>query len=233
MTKIITVANQKGGVGKTTVCCNLAVEAAKEGYKVLILDADKQKSSMVFRANRGDKAEKHDISAFIVNDKNVLMDSQKLQADFDIAFIDGGGHNDVLFRACLYAAARGMILLPLKGSELDFRSSQETIDIIQKAREVGVNIPAYAVWNMAKARTIVGNQINSLMGEYAPTMDVGYLGCRLGDREAFVQSYSLGLGVSEYDPTSKAAAELALLWEEVKEKMGLNKEEQTLTAISA
>lgn len=47
MCRVIAVANQKGGVGKTATCVNLGIGLAREGKRVLLVDADAQGSMLI------------------------------------------------------------------------------------------------------------------------------------------------------------------------------------------
>ena len=51
MSKILVVAAQKGGVGKTTTCANLGIGLAQEGKKVLLVDSDPQGSLTISLGN--------------------------------------------------------------------------------------------------------------------------------------------------------------------------------------
>lgn len=85
---IISITNLKGGVGKSTICQNLAVCFVNMGYKVCIVDTDTNQTSMKWISFRSD--ELPNIPVFGITEAGALPNNIKiLNKDYDIVLIDG------------------------------------------------------------------------------------------------------------------------------------------------
>lgn len=139
MPRIISVANSKGGVGKSTVTILLATALAKQQkQKVLILDTDSQAS-----VSNWLKAESQDYEARTAPLVTVAQESpqhvrlflDKYGEDYDIIFIDiprmTNSMNETANVQLLYYC--DAVLIPVLGSRLDVMSTQSFFKIIQDA----------------------------------------------------------------------------------------------------
>ena len=210
MSKVITVANQKGGVGKSTSACNLAVCAVKDGKNVLIIDADVQGSSISFRAVR----ELDDLKAISIIKPTIHKDIKAFDS-FDVIIIDAGGKDDELFRSSILAAIGGLVLIPILPSQYDVWATEDTLKVIEFVK-VGYELDACAVFNQTIQNTIVSQEARVVLEELAEKSDVKILETTLFSRVDYKKSISLGQSVEEYAPKGKAAMEIGSLYAEIK-----------------
>ncbi|WP_144283978.1 ParA family protein [Chryseobacterium echinoideorum] len=148
MAKIILTTHQKGGVGKSTLSFNLAVNL-RENAKVCIIDLDAQGSLYQVR----------DLSEVPIFPEDKLKEIQS--SDFDFVFIDTPPYlSSKLTELCDLA---DVIIIPTKAGVLDLLAIKSTIDIIEHS---GNENKALIVFNMVKPNTTLTEEIKDQLSDY-------------------------------------------------------------------
>ena len=205
---VITVASTKGGVGKSTIAVNLAVEAAKDGKRVLLVDSDIQGSSIGFRAAR----EKDDIKAMSIITNTLHRDLRDFQ-NFNYIIVDVGGRDTGVFRSALLAA--DMVIIPVLPSQYDIWAAADNVENIRLARVVK-EFKGYFLFNQGIQGTKISGEATAALEEIIGEDGIKLMESQLVSRVAYKNSISKGLGVSEYEPNGKAASEIHALYNEIK-----------------
>jgi chromosome partitioning protein len=127
---IIAIANNKGGVGKSTIAVHLAAWLHKQGYKVILADCDAQQSSGVWI-----REAIPEIRAVRLHDPNQIMDELPVlnqEADFVIG--DGPGSDTETSRSLLLHAH--LAIMPCKASMLEVRAMAQVTQVLRQSQQV-------------------------------------------------------------------------------------------------
>jgi len=199
MAKIITIAHQKGGVGKSTLAVNLAL-CFQDELSVALADTDLQGSLYHMR-------EEFPGLAIIGSDK--LQDIQKLA--YDLIIIDTPPY--LSSRLPELFLLSDFILLPTKTGFFDVMAIRSTLALIKEAQRKSPQIKTAIVLNMVKPRSGITQDVAGLL----QGMDTPLLKTRIHDRVSIARS-AMTAGILNSGDV-KAKAELMALAEEVVEQM--------------
>ena len=210
--QILAIGNQKGGVGKSSLAVNLAIEAADQGNKVLVVDADVQGSAALFAAARDGASVKFDTVQMV---KPILhKELPRIGKAYDLVVIDIGGRDNAAFRSALVAADQ--LLVPLGPSAADVWATEDVFQILDELR-AGKELGAFAAFTRVVHGTRVARDAHRHVEELLEEQDVRLLKTVIHSRVAWPESFGEGRAVTEHEPRGEAARELR----ELATEMGL------------
>ena len=204
MALVITVAQQKGGAGKTMLAANLAAAMAT-GQRVCLLDIDPQRSLTRWHEIRSRYSKP--IAAIGLSDVSgwrLRAELDRLTASHDAVIIDTPPQVDTEAKLAIRAA--NLVLVPMQPSPPDLWAAQGTV---QLAKAEGR--PLRLVLNRAPASSRLRTQVE----REAAAAGWSLLHSTIGNRAGFANAFAQGLGVTEASPKSQAADELRAVLAEI------------------
>jgi len=200
--KILTIANRKGGAGKSTCAAHLAVSASRSDYKTIMIDLDPQKTL----ENWWDKREEDepyltDSSSSDLEDK--LKDLEK--KGFDLCIIDTPGDASVSSVNALRLS--DLVLVPSKATPPHLSANGRTIAILKENNKKFIFLVTQGVPTSNNPLKAI-----SILSEFGPVAPSA-----MTNRTSFANAMGMGGCAADFD--KNAAAELDIIWAFIEEKV--------------
>ena len=213
--KVITIAQQKGGAGKTTLAIHLAVAWSQRGKRVAVVDIDPQGSLTAWHKIREKKFGEGytGITFAALSGWRVGSEVSRLRRNHDIIIIDSPPHTETEARTAIRNA--DFIIIPVQPSPTDLWATKGTLELAKAE-----NIPVRVVLNRVAANSKLAQTIASELPNLAKNT--------LGNRVLFASAIMEGKSATEIAPNTPAALEIKALAEEFSKILSAmdNNEEQ-------
>jgi chromosome partitioning protein len=235
--RVVVVASQKGGSGKTTLAAHLAVQAGLAGDgPAVVIDADWQGSLSEWWCARNDDAlalatvipgdmtetQADELAAHLVELRRRGLAVAAMREDGIAAHLTELRHRGVAVVIIDTPPSRtgaieqvigvaDLVLIPARPSPHDLRSIGATVDMARRAEK-----PLMFVVNGAVPRAGITVQAVTALSEQGPVAPTV-----ISQRTEFATSMIDGRTVMETDPDGKSAQEIGELWKVVQERVSL------------
>ena len=197
--KTIVFAASKGGVGKTTLAFNVAIEAAKHGT-VFIADMDPQKSLETFTEIR--ECENPLLLKNVQSIPRAIADLKRTGLARDFLIVDTPGSFMNIIKDAVTAA--DCVVVPMQPSPVDILAQEDVLLLID---QLGKKSDTLAVLSRVDGRTGIDDVVKRIMSMFSnPHVTVK-------NRIAYARALVAGKAGPEIDPA--CAAEIKTLWEAI------------------
>ncbi len=208
MTQTISILNQKGGVGKTTITSNLGEAFKRSGVSILLVDSDPQGSLRDWN-----EASEGEILPVVGLDRATLAkDIQSIKDQYDLVLIDGAPQSGKLAAAAIKAA--DLVLIPVTPSPYDVWACSDLVEALKARQEVADGKPParFLISRARKNTRLSGDLAEALSGYDIPTLQAGTI-----HREIYAQTAADGLTVFHDKHPSDATSEIDAIKNEIME----------------
>jgi len=206
LSKVITISQQKGGSGKTTIAVHLALAFIKyHNLKVAVIDTDPQGSLGKWFMIRTEKKVSNDNLTFKTASLwGAQYESKALKKDHDIVIIDTPPKIESDARPSIESA--DLVLIPVAASHVDFWATGAIVDIAKKAnKKILIQI------NRSSQRSKLISKTN----EFIKSLDLSATKTIIGNRQIFAASMGEGKTAIEKQKKSNAVEEIKNLSEQI------------------
>ena len=206
LSKVITIAQQKGGTGNTPLAVNLALAFIKYHIlKVAIIDTDPQGSlGKWFMIRSEKKISNNNLTFKTASLWGAQYESKILKQDHDVIIIDTPPKIVSDARPAIEAA--NLVLIPVAPSHVDFWATEAIIEIAKKAkRKILIQI------NRANHRSKLIEKTH----EYIKNINISPTKTLIGHRQIFISSMGEGKTGVEKQRKSKAVEEIRKISEQI------------------
>ena len=202
LSKVITISQQKGGTGKTTLAVHLAMAFIKyHNLKVAIIDTDPQGSlGKWFMIRTENKVSNENLTFKTASLWGAQYESKTLKNDHDIVIIDTPPKIESDARPSIEAA--DLVLIPMAASHVDFWATGAIVEIAKKA-----NKKILAQINRSSQRSKLIDKTK----DFIKSLDLQSTDTIIGNRQIYTSSMGEGKTAVEKQKKGNAVDEIKKL----------------------
>ncbi len=205
---IISILNQKGGVGKTTLSINLHRELILSGRETILVDTDPQGTARDYNAMGNGEF----FNVIGLDRASLHKDIKTVQKKYDWIILDGAPRLEEMAVAAIKCS--DIVLIPVQPSPLDIWGTSDLVELIKARRELTNGSPKTA---FIISRRLVNTTIGKQASEVLEGFDLPVFKSCTCNRVIYAKCAEKGESVIDASPHGEAANEIRRIIQELEE----------------